>query len=69
MNSCRVTFKTTPVNIGIPFKMISYPKPYDVLQKPPVIVPDELSNRLVTGNLRAESSMTKEAENINCTFI
>lgn len=68
MNSCRITFKTTPVNVGIPWKMIFYPKRVDTLTRPPVLTHDEQFNRLVTGNMRPESSTTRATEIVNCTF-
>lgn len=69
MNSCRITFKTSPISIGIPFKMIKYPKPYNVLLPPPVSMGDELASKLMTGNIRPESSRTKIGQCVNCHFV
>lgn len=68
-NSCKVIFKTTPVNVGIPFIMRVYPKPLKITLPPAVLHPEELFKRLPTGNTRVEAGLTRGAHCSNYTYI
>lgn len=68
-NSCKVIFKTTPVNVAIPFWITKYPgRPLLKHLPPPVIGVEELYSRLPTGNLRVESAITKAAKFVSSSL-
>lgn len=69
-NSCKVVFRTTPVNIRIPFLITRFPEPkIKKVTRPPVQGHAEMLRRLPKGNLRAESAFSKPAEIVDATFI
>lgn len=69
-NSCKVVFRTTPVNIRIPFLIVRAPDPkIKKVTRPTVQGHAEMLKRLPKGNLRVESGLTKRAKIVDATFI
>lgn len=63
-----ITFKGTPVAIGIPLTQHVYHKVQPVLMPPETRVSDELFNRMYTGNIRAECGFTRRGDIFSYTI-